>query len=57
MYPGGGHLDFKEVISALEETGYQGWISGEFLPKPDAETAAKRGNDFLKQILTNPMNK
>jgi sugar phosphate isomerase/epimerase len=50
MYPGGGHLDFKAILSTLEATGYEGYISGEFLPLPDAETAAKLGITNLKQI-------
>jgi len=41
-YPGAGHLDFKSILEALNATGYQGWVSGEFLPKPDAETAARQ---------------
>jgi hypothetical protein len=32
-------------------TGYQGWISGEFMPVPDADTAAKQSITFLKQIF------
>ena len=39
-YPGAGHLDFKSIMKALYATGYSGWVSGEFLPKPDAESAA-----------------
>jgi sugar phosphate isomerase/epimerase len=56
MYPGGGELDFKATLSALEETGYKGWVSGEFLPSPDAETAARQGINHLKEILKNPAN-
>jgi hypothetical protein len=33
--------------------GYRGWVSGEFIPKPDAETAAERNIAFLKQLTTN----
>ncbi len=40
-YPGAGHLDFKSILEALSTGGYQGFISGEFLPLPDAETAAR----------------
>ncbi len=48
--PGSGQLDFNSVLNALFATGYSGWVSGEFLPKPDAITAAKRGIDFLRHI-------
>jgi sugar phosphate isomerase/epimerase len=49
-YPGEGHLDFKSIISALFATGYQGYISGEFMPKPDSDTAAAMSIDYLRQI-------
>jgi sugar phosphate isomerase/epimerase len=49
-YPGMGHLDFKSIISALFATGYQGYISGEFIPKPDSDTAAAMSIDYLRQI-------
>jgi hydroxypyruvate isomerase len=51
MHPGGGELEFKAILSALEATGYQGWVSGEFLPKPNAETAARLGIIKLKEFL------
>jgi sugar phosphate isomerase/epimerase len=47
-YPGAGHLDFKLILDALLATGYTGWVSGEFLPKPDAETAAQRSIATLR---------
>jgi sugar phosphate isomerase/epimerase len=49
-HPGAGHLNFKAIMETLSSTGYQGWISGEFLPKPDAETAAREGITYLNQI-------
>ena len=49
-HPGAGHLDFKSMLNTLFATGYQGWVSGEFLPKPDAETAAQKGIAHLRQI-------
>lgn len=49
-HPGAGHLDFKPILNALYATGYQGFVSGEFLPKPDAETAARKGIEFLRKI-------
>jgi len=49
-YPGAGHLDFKSIISALFDTGYQGYISGEFMPKPASDTAAAMSIEYLRQI-------
>lgn len=50
-YPGAGHLDFKAIFAALAGTGYRGYISGEFLPKPDADTAAVQNRRHLTQLL------
>ncbi len=49
-YPGAGHIDFKSVLATLEATGYRGWVSGEFLPKPDAETAARESIAYLRNL-------
>jgi sugar phosphate isomerase/epimerase len=49
-YPGAGHLDFESILRELFATEYQGWVSGEFIPKPDAETGAQRSIAFLRQI-------
>ena len=49
-YPGAGHLDFRAILAALQATGYRGWVSGEFLPLPDAETAARESITTLRQI-------
>ena len=49
-HPGAGHLDFKTILDALAGTGYPGWVSGEFLPQPDPETAAQRSITYLRQI-------
>ncbi len=38
-YPGAGHLDFGSILKALSDTGYEGFVSGEFLPLPDADAA------------------
>jgi len=39
-HPGAGHLDFPAILRTLFATGYKGYVSGEFMPVPDAETAA-----------------
>ena len=49
-YPGAGHLDFKSMLRSLFATGYTGWISGEFMPFPDGETAAQRGILTLHEL-------
>ncbi len=46
-YPGAGHLDFRSILRTLKDIGYQGFVSGEFLPKPDAETAARKAIEYL----------
>jgi len=49
-YPGAGHLDFGTILDDLEGTGYRGFVSGEFMPSPDADTAAARAIAFLKNL-------
>ncbi len=49
-YPGAGELDFKAILAALQGTGYRGYVSGEFLPLPDAPTAARLGITHLTAV-------
>jgi len=49
-YPGAGHLDFKSILRTLAATGYPGWISGEFLPEPDAGEAARKSILYLQGL-------
>jgi sugar phosphate isomerase/epimerase len=49
-YPGAGHIDFPLLINTLLETGYNGWVSGEFLPRPDAATSIAKGLEYLRSI-------
>ncbi len=49
-HPGAGHIDFESVLQALFRTGYDGYVSGEFMPLPDADTAAQRGIAFLRGL-------
>jgi sugar phosphate isomerase/epimerase len=49
-YPGAGHLNFRSILSSLSSIGYSGWVSGEFLPLPDAKTAAQRAIKTLNQL-------
>ena len=49
-YPGAGHLDFESVLGVLYGTGYQGYVSGEWMPLPDADTSARNGIAYLRQL-------
>jgi sugar phosphate isomerase/epimerase len=49
-HPGAGHLNFKQILDALFETGYAGFVSGEFMPVPDADTGAQRAIEYLNSL-------
>ena len=45
-----GHLAFGSILGTLSDTGYGGFISGEFMARPDADTAAVRAIEFLRSL-------
>jgi sugar phosphate isomerase/epimerase len=47
-YPGAGHLDFVSILDALYATSYEGYVSGEFMPMPDADTSAQKAITYLR---------
>lgn len=49
-HPGAGHLDFRAILDTLFETGYDGFVSGEFMPVPDADTGAKKAIEYLRSL-------
>jgi sugar phosphate isomerase/epimerase len=49
-YPGAGHLDFESILDTLSAVDYEGFVSGEFMPLPDADTAAERGITHLRRV-------
>lgn len=49
--PGQGHLPFGEVLDALMDIGYDGYLSLECLPKPDAESAIKDALKYIRKLL------
>lgn len=51
LSPGSGHINFLPILQKLESIGYSGYLSGEFLPLPDDETAAKRNIEYVTSLL------
>jgi sugar phosphate isomerase/epimerase len=50
--PGSGAIDFAEVIAAIRQTGYDGWLTVELYPFLDDPDAAARGAlEVLKPLL------
>ena len=48
---GFGHTDAAAVVAALQEIGFNGYLSGEILPLPDTETAAAQTIRAIRQLL------
>jgi len=46
---GSGHTDIAPVVAALREIGYTGYLSGEILPLPDSDTAARQTMKAFRQ--------
>jgi sugar phosphate isomerase/epimerase len=47
--PGQGHLDFPGIVAALDEGGYQGYLSAELLARPDPDIAAEATIKYMRQ--------
>ena len=50
-YPGHGHINFREILQALYEIGYDGTLALETYNRPDTQTSARRGLNFLSFLL------
>ena len=48
LAPGWGHLPFDEVFAALEDIGYDDWVTVEILPEPDPDAAAQQAVRYLR---------
>jgi sugar phosphate isomerase/epimerase len=52
LVPGTGAIDFAEVITAIKNTGYDGWLTVELYPFINDPDAAARGAlEFLRPLL------
>lgn len=49
--PGSGYIKFSSILGTLVATGYNGYLSGAFLPVPTAETAAQRSITYLRSLV------
>lgn len=52
--PGCGHINFKDILKALEKVGYQGAISAEILPKPTPDECLKLTIEYYKKLGIRP---
>jgi sugar phosphate isomerase/epimerase len=50
-YPGAGHINFREVLEALELMGYKRFITMEMDQRPDSPTAASRAIRTIRALL------
>lgn len=50
-YPGAGHLDFRRIVETLHHIGYNGYLSAEIVPLPDADSCAEETIAFLRPII------
>lgn len=49
LIPGDGAIDFAPILSAIQETGYSGWVTVELYPYlENPDEAGKRALEFLK---------
>ena len=48
--PGAGMIGFDEILRALDQNGYEGYISAELLPKPDPDTAARLTISYTRKF-------
>jgi sugar phosphate isomerase/epimerase len=51
-YPGAGNIDFKPIMRALADAGYEGTIDLECQPYPTQRACAERGLMYLKALET-----
>ena len=48
---GMGHTSMAAIAKALNESGYDGFVSAEVLPRPDADTAARQTMETFRQFF------
>jgi sugar phosphate isomerase/epimerase len=49
-HPGAGHVDFRAIVSVLNQIGYRGFLSAEILPLPDPDSAAENTIRYMRAL-------
>lgn len=49
--PGHGLINFRTLITILREGNYSGYLSGELLPRPTPDEAARQTVDYLRRLI------
>ena len=49
-YPGGGHIDFPAIHSALIRAKYRGCITVKCVPEPGERDAARLGLEYMRAL-------
>lgn len=49
-YPGSGYMEFAPILKALDEVGYEGYLTIECVPRTDRYETARKGLAHLKAI-------
>ena len=52
LAPGWGHLDLPGISQTIEQMDYDGWITVEILPLPDADSAAAQAIGYLNGLMS-----
>jgi 5-keto-L-gluconate epimerase len=52
LAPGQGLIDFRAILGALRQAGYDGWLSAELLPLPDPDTAARLTAEAMRKWMS-----
>ena len=48
--PGSGYMNFGSIMKTLKAVGYKGYLAGDFLPVPTAESAAQKNIGYLREL-------
>jgi sugar phosphate isomerase/epimerase len=53
LIPGHGAIDFAATLAAIQQTGYDGWLTVELYPYlDDPDAAAREAREFLSNVLS-----